>query len=151
MKGLRQERSLSQEQLAELSGLSLRTIQRIEGRQIASPETLSALAAAFEIDGVALQRELSMDKTSIEWKKRPVWVRGLFFGSGRIKMDRRQHKIVELISVVAGLTFILAGYMSSASVATPLLLSGSLLILGAYLMSVSTRIGDEYSVWSWIG
>ncbi len=47
---LRLQRGWSQEQLAELSGLSTRTIQRIERGQPASVETLKALGAVFEVD-----------------------------------------------------------------------------------------------------
>jgi transcriptional regulator with XRE-family HTH domain len=47
---LRLQRGWSQEQLAELSGLSVRTIQRLERGQTASVESLKALGAAFEID-----------------------------------------------------------------------------------------------------
>ena len=47
---LRLQRGWSQEQLATISGLSTRTIQRIERGQAASLETLKTLAAIFEID-----------------------------------------------------------------------------------------------------
>ncbi|MBN8938498.1 MAG: helix-turn-helix domain-containing protein [Rhizobiales bacterium] len=47
---LRVQRGWSQEQLAVLSGLSVRTIQRIERGQPASTETLKSLAAVFEVD-----------------------------------------------------------------------------------------------------
>lgn len=47
---LRLQRGWSQEQLAELSGLSVRTIQRIERGQPASPESLKCLASVFEIE-----------------------------------------------------------------------------------------------------
>jgi transcriptional regulator with XRE-family HTH domain len=47
---LRLQRGWSQEQLAELSGLSVRTIQRIERGQPASVESLKSLGAAFQID-----------------------------------------------------------------------------------------------------
>jgi transcriptional regulator with XRE-family HTH domain len=47
---LRLQRGWSQEQLAEVSGLSVRTIQRLERGQTASVESLKALGAAFEID-----------------------------------------------------------------------------------------------------
>lgn len=43
-------RAWSQEQLAEMAGLSTRTIQRIENGDPPSLETLSALAAVFEIN-----------------------------------------------------------------------------------------------------
>ncbi|WP_085315330.1 2TM domain-containing protein [Derxia lacustris] len=47
---LRLQHGWSQQQLAELSGLSVRTIQRIERGQPASMETLKSLASVFEID-----------------------------------------------------------------------------------------------------
>jgi transcriptional regulator with XRE-family HTH domain len=47
---LRLQRGWSQEQLAELSSLSVRTVQRLERGQPASMESLKALGAAFEID-----------------------------------------------------------------------------------------------------
>ena len=47
---LRVQRGWSQEQLAELSGLSVRTIQRLERGRKASAESLKALAAVFEVD-----------------------------------------------------------------------------------------------------
>jgi transcriptional regulator with XRE-family HTH domain len=47
---LRLKHGWSQEQLADLSGLSVRTIQRIERGQAASVETLKALGAVFGVD-----------------------------------------------------------------------------------------------------
>jgi transcriptional regulator with XRE-family HTH domain len=52
---LRLQRGWSQEQLAELSGLSVRTIQRLERGQTASVESLKALGAVFQIDFSTLQ------------------------------------------------------------------------------------------------
>lgn len=52
---LRLQRGWSQEQLAEVSGLSVRTIQRLERGQPGSLESLKALAAVFEIDLSRLQ------------------------------------------------------------------------------------------------
>ncbi len=63
---LRLERGWSQEQLAEASGLSVRTIQRIERGQAPGLESLKALAAVFEVDVSDLQAEPeNMTKTSI--------------------------------------------------------------------------------------
>ena len=50
----REERHWSQEHLAQLAGVGLRTLQRIEKGQSASSETLKALASAFNVDVVAL-------------------------------------------------------------------------------------------------
>jgi transcriptional regulator with XRE-family HTH domain len=57
---LRLQHGWSQEQLAELSDLSVRTIQRLERGQTASPESLKALASVFEIDFSRL-KEPAMD------------------------------------------------------------------------------------------
>ena len=59
---LRIEKGWSQETLAEVSGLSVRTIQRIERGGNASLESLSALAAVFEVDIATLTTETSMYK-----------------------------------------------------------------------------------------
>lgn len=48
IKKMRLERHWSQEQLAEMSGLSIRTIQRIENGGNAGLESLKSLAAVFE-------------------------------------------------------------------------------------------------------
>jgi transcriptional regulator with XRE-family HTH domain len=50
VKTLRLHKSWSQEQLAQLSGLNVRTIQRIEKGESVGFETLKSLAAVFEID-----------------------------------------------------------------------------------------------------
>ena len=47
---LRTERAWSQEHLAEIAGLNLRTIQRIEKSGTASLQSTKALAAAFDLD-----------------------------------------------------------------------------------------------------
>jgi len=60
---LRLQRGWSQQQLADLSGLSVRTIQRIEQGQVASTESLKSLAAVFEIDFSTLQ-EPGMNTTT---------------------------------------------------------------------------------------
>ena len=52
---LREERAWSQEHLAALTGLSLRTVQRVESEANASAETRMALATAFEVDLQQLQ------------------------------------------------------------------------------------------------
>ncbi|MFT5083094.1 MAG: transcriptional regulator with XRE-family HTH domain [Lentisphaeria bacterium] len=49
IKKLRNQRSWSQDQLASIAGLSLRTVQRIENEGNASLESSKALASAFEI------------------------------------------------------------------------------------------------------
>ncbi|UYG01696.1 2TM domain-containing protein [Halomonas sp. GD1P12] len=50
VKKLRLQRGWSQDQLSQFSGLSVRTVQRIEGGQKPGLESLKSLAAVFEID-----------------------------------------------------------------------------------------------------
>ena len=57
---LRLLKGWSQQQLADFSGLSVRTVQRIEAGQAASTETLKSLAAVFEVDFASLNPEPSM-------------------------------------------------------------------------------------------
>lgn len=59
---LRLNRGWSQDQLSQLSGLSIRTIQRIEGGQNAGLESLKSLAAVFEIQIMDLKPETVMVK-----------------------------------------------------------------------------------------
>lgn len=61
---LRLQRGWSQQQLAELSGLSARTIQRIENGKPASTESLKSLASVFEIDFSTLSSEPVMPTSS---------------------------------------------------------------------------------------
>lgn len=64
VKKFRLQKCWSQEELAELTGLSVRTIQRLEKGQPASMESLKALASVFELDVSQLQQEQTM--TSLE-------------------------------------------------------------------------------------
>ncbi|MFP7673681.1 2TM domain-containing protein [Marivita sp. S0852] len=57
---LRLDRGLSQEQLAEMAGISTRTLQRIERGARASPETLKCIAAVLDTDFSLLRKEQTM-------------------------------------------------------------------------------------------
>ncbi|OGQ94013.1 MAG: XRE family transcriptional regulator [Deltaproteobacteria bacterium RIFOXYD12_FULL_57_12] len=81
---LRLERGWSQEQLAEISGLSVRTIQRIERGQKPSLESLKSFAAVFETEIANLTMEAVMSdqaktKTtiSVEEERAIVYVRDI--------------------------------------------------------------------------
>jgi len=54
---IRLKNGWSQQQLADISGLNVRTIQRIEQGQSASLESFKALGAAFNVDFSALQED----------------------------------------------------------------------------------------------
>ncbi|PSV30701.1 MULTISPECIES: 2TM domain-containing protein [unclassified Photobacterium] len=77
---LRLQRGWSQEQLSQLSGLSIRTIQRIEQGQKAGLESLKSLAAVFEIQVSDLQMEPPMNKeisVTEDEKKALNYVKGI--------------------------------------------------------------------------
>ena len=54
LKRWREERCWSQEHLADLAGISLRTVQRIENGETASRDSIMALAAAYNVDVTSL-------------------------------------------------------------------------------------------------
>ncbi|PMN72426.1 2TM domain-containing protein [Enterovibrio norvegicus] len=58
---LRLQRGWSQEQLSEMSGLSVRTIQRIERGDKPGLESLKSLAAVFDVQVSDLQKEPEPD------------------------------------------------------------------------------------------
>ncbi len=55
----------SQQQLADASGLSVRTVQRIEAGYPASTESLKSLAAVFEVDFSTLNPEPAMNAIAL--------------------------------------------------------------------------------------
>lgn len=62
---LRLKHGWSQQQLADASGLSVRTVQRIEAGDPASTESLKSLAAVFEVDFSTLNPEPAMNTTTL--------------------------------------------------------------------------------------
>ena len=77
---LRLNKGWSQEQLATLCNLSIRTIQRIERGQKPSLETLNSLAAVFEINVSDLTAETDMPEKpeiSTEEEKAILYVRDI--------------------------------------------------------------------------
>jgi len=152
VKVLRQQMRLSQERLAESSGLSLRTIQRVEAGHRVGYASLRALADVFNIDVDKLELELyAVDKTDAEYKELPLWVR-LILGRGWFSSSRRELFFTEIILAVLGSVL---GVLSAVNLFWPLIydpkgsaLSTSLImLLFAYLISVCIRVGDKYAVW----
>ena len=63
MPKLRLQRDWSQEQLAHISALNVRTIQRIEREQAPSLESKKSLAAAFEVQLATFDNKTSVAST----------------------------------------------------------------------------------------
>lgn len=66
---LRLQRGWSQEYLAQASGLSVRTIQRIERGQKAGLESLNALAAVFDVELSQLHEDTEMHEENMTWEE----------------------------------------------------------------------------------
>lgn len=70
IKRWREDRSWSQEHLAEAAGLSLRTVQRIENGEGASRDSVMALAAAFNVDVISLTVDARSEAKAAAQSKR---------------------------------------------------------------------------------
>jgi transcriptional regulator with XRE-family HTH domain len=151
IKILRQKKHLSQEDLAELSDLSLRTIQRAESGHRVSYASLRALASAFDIQVDTLEQKLySMDNTIKEYKDSPFWLR-LYLGSGWFTASRLEFKKIEVFFITVAI-ILSALWVVTSNMDIPVYrfaMFGSLCsFLGAYNISISIRIGDKYDIWS---
>lgn len=106
VKKLREKNYWSQEQLANMAGLSLRTIQRVEAGNPASKETLKSLASVFEIDISELTKRVKMiDKKSEDWQNVPLWV-----SAGLLGFKERKQTIMSVaLLLICGLAFFLYG------------------------------------------
>ena len=93
---LRIEKGWSQETLAEVSGLSVRTIQRIERGGNASLESLNALAAVLEVELATLTTETSMYKQK--------------------ELSHEEHEAVEYVRDIKGFYNHLAVYVIAIAV-----------------------------------
>ena len=144
LKQLRIGRYLSQEQLAQMSGLNVRTIQRIESGQNASVETLKCLAAALEVDIDTLNQErYTMDKQSDGWQDLPFWLKCWFFLNFlSVRTRRAVAKRIYILSHAFGFTFCAVGFAHEAALA-----GGLILLANAYLFALLIRQGDHYGIW----
>ena len=154
IKELRQKRLLSQEQFAELCGLSLRTIQRVESGHRIGFSSLRALAAEFNVNVELLEQELyTVEKASNEFKELPLWLK-LYIGSGWFTANREEFKKIELFFFVLSVCFLaFLGLNSIFSYGPAPLEKVSILgsfcaLAGAYNVSVTIRTADKYDVWS---
>ncbi|MEP5763283.1 MAG: helix-turn-helix transcriptional regulator [Halieaceae bacterium] len=144
LKQLRLSRHLSQEQLAQMSGLNVRTIQRIESGHNASLESLKCLASVLEVDVATLNQEKFMpDKNSDQWKNLPLWLRcWFFFNFLSLRPRRNQARRIEFISQLSGFLFCALGFVSEAALA-----GGLLMLANSYLFYLLAWQGDKYGIW----
>ena len=82
---LRSNKCWSQEELASASGLSVRTIQRVEKSGIASLETTKALSSVFGVSPLELQSNGSVENMTLNFIVKYAWLfafalSSVFFG-----------------------------------------------------------------------
>lgn len=144
LKQLRISRHFSQEQLAQMSGLNVRTIQRIESGQNASLESLKCLAAALNVDVSTLDQEKFMiDKSSENWQKLPLFLKCWFiFNFLQSRPSRKAANRIEVIGHISGFTFCCLGFLSEAALA-----GGLLMLATAYFYRGMKKQGDKYGIW----
>ena len=144
LKQLRIGRHLSQEQLAQMSGLNVRTIQRVESGHNASLETLKCLAAALEVDIETLNQEAyTMDKNSAGWQNLPFWLKCWFFLNFlSVRTKRAVARRIQVLSHLFGFLFCALGFVSEAALA-----GGLILLANAYLFALLMWQGDKYGIW----
>jgi transcriptional regulator with XRE-family HTH domain len=146
LRKLRKDKELSQEQLAIMSGLSVRTIQRIENGNRASLESLKSLASVLETNVSILEQEIIViDKTTDKWKTLPLIFRLNFLGSdiGWLGLSNREQWIKgEKQTAIFGL-----GLLPFSFFELNFIIAGLGMVCIAYSFSIITRLGDKYSIW----
>ena len=144
LKQLRLSRHLSQEQLANMSGLNVRTIQRIESGHKASVESLKCLASVLEVDVSTLNQEhFVMDKKSDNWQALPLLIKAWFiFNFLEIRPKRTTYRRIQLICHVGGFLFCVLGLFNRAA-----LEGGLILLTNAYVFHLLGWQADYYGIW----
>ena len=129
-KKMRLERHWSQDQLAEMSGLSIRTIQRIERGENAGLESLKSLAAVFEINIADSDKNQEMEQI----RKEEEYVQNV---KGFYKL-----LAIALLSLLVPLIFAIID--SSNWNIFFWMIPSWLVLLGVYSLNVFDFFGDEW-------
>ncbi|MFT4814811.1 MAG: transcriptional regulator with XRE-family HTH domain [Pseudohongiellaceae bacterium] len=144
LKELRISRHFSQEQLAQMSGLNVRTIQRVESGKNASLESLKCIAAVLEVDVQTLNQEkFIVDKNSDNWQDLPLLLKMWF--QSNILQTRPTRKSAVRIEVMLHI----GGFMSCClALISDVVLPGGLMLLAiGYLFHFVRWQGDKYGIW----
>ena len=144
LKELRISRHMSQEQLALMSGLNVRTIQRIESGHNASLESLKCLASVLEVDIETLNQERFMiDKKSVDWQRQPLWLKWwFFFNYLSFRPSRRSTVRGLFFTHVSGFLLCAFGLVNEAA-----LVGGLCMLTTAYFFHLLAWQGDKYGIW----
>ncbi len=135
-----------------MSGLSVRTVQRLEAGHRVSYASLRSLATAFKTDADLLEREFYAVNQSTEgFIEIPRWVRlmhdRLWFGGPR--WSRRDFLVIEAMCIVFAVVAITVSFLvpHHARTSAAIRLIAVLPVVSCYLVAVSIRMMDKYKLW----
>lgn len=97
---MRIQRGWSQQQLADASGLSARTVQRLESGHAGSIESMKSIAAVFEVDFSTLITEEAMTDQSPSTPSTPSAQERIAFRQARRMRDYYLHVSIYLVANV---------------------------------------------------
>jgi transcriptional regulator with XRE-family HTH domain len=147
----RERMLLSQERVAEMSGLSLRTVQRLEAGHRVSYASLRALAVAFKTDVDLLEREYyAVNQPTDEFVEIPRWIRllndRLWFGGPRL--SRRDLLVIEALNIGFAAIGFAVSFLAPLGAKAAIVRTGAVVsLLCSYLVAVSIRMSDKYKLW----
>ncbi|MEH6535974.1 MAG: helix-turn-helix transcriptional regulator [Psychroserpens sp.] len=130
IKEMRLERHWSQDQLAEMSGLSIRTIQRIENGENAGLESLKSLAAVFETNITDSDKNEEMEQI----RKEEAYVQNV----------KGFYKLLAIAILSLLVPLILAFTDSSNWILFLWLLLSWAIVIGVYSLNVFDFFGDAW-------
>jgi len=136
---LRLQRGWSQEQLAELCDLSVRTIQRLEKGDSAGVETYKSLASIFEVNLLELrqQQERSMNK--------------------QLNISNDEHRVIEQVKKIKGFYSHVVSFVMVITALT--LLNASmemdywwvLWVIVGWGIGLATHAAEVFDLLPWLG
>lgn len=135
LRELRTARQWSQEQLAQLSGLNLRTIQRLESGAKISTESLRALAAVFQVPAESLLMGEPMPSQPALEAMREGVLRGLEFTGTTLRAD------FWWFALAVGMLLAVAQLLAESVGPLPLQMV-SLLVLVPWIAACTRRLRD---------
>ena len=141
---LRKQKYWSQDQLAQMSGLSIRTIQRIERDQKAGLESLKALSAVFDIEISELQRE-AVDAVGIITAEQDDQTRKEAYTEGVIGI----YKLAGLAIFSLIFTFVFVVDDTTGWGFIGLMAVSWTVIIGVYALNIFDLFGDEWKSKIW--
>lgn len=91
VKQLRIKRGWTQEHLADVANVNVRTIQRIEKSGVCDIETRSALASVFQVDVQQIDGEKKIEQATPNSRKRPLTYQRIVSGQGIVDIFTDAH------------------------------------------------------------